>query len=224
MYALLNANCIRNELQNSSYQIPWPSKTEDLDVQTFPEFPLLQEFLVRLIYNEPSPKSERVKQLSLLFTQDLFFVVHNGKKLTPKSVLLPLQIKSLTNNTELITTVSALGHEISSYTKLSEITTKVAYSTINKCLSGMVFLPEQFQKHQFTMIVEDNIDRNEQTLTGMLKYDFTLLLTRRHNSDNTILKESSFTRVIFHDFANGNMPLFLRSREFNFTSKQRKDF
>ena len=75
----------------------------------------------------------------------------------------------------------------------------------------MVFLPEQFQKHQFTMIVEDNIDRNEQTLTGMLKYDFTLLLTRRHNSDNTILKESSFTRVIFHDLANGNMPLFLRS-------------
>lgn len=113
LYALLNANCIRNELQNSSYQIPWQPKTEDLDVQTFTEFPLLQEFLVRLIYNEPSPKSERVKQ-----------------------------------------------HEIS-YTKLSEITTKVAYSIINKCLSGMVFLPEQFQKHQFTMIVEDNIDRNE---------------------------------------------------------------
>ena len=83
------ANCIRNELQMSSYQIPWPPKTDDLDVQTFSDFPLLQEFLVRLINNELSPKSDRVKQL-LSFAQDLFFTVHNGKKLTPKNVLLLL--------------------------------------------------------------------------------------------------------------------------------------
>ena len=88
----------------------------------------------------------------------------------------------------------------------------------------MVFLPKQCQQHQITMIVEDNIDRNEQALTGMLKYGFTLLLIRPHNSDNTILKESNFTRVIFHDFANGNMSFFLRSRELNFTSEQRRQF
>ena len=91
----------------------------------------------------------------------------------------PLQIKSLTNNTELTTTVSRLGQAIS-YTKLSEINTEVAYSIINKCLSGMVFLPEQCQQHQFTMIVEDNIDCNEQTLTGLLKYGFKLFLIRLH--------------------------------------------
>ena len=55
-------------------------------------------------------------------------------------MLLPLQIKSLTNNTKLINTVSRLGLEIS-YTKLSEITTEVTYSIINKYLTGMVFLP-----------------------------------------------------------------------------------
>ena len=125
-----SVNCIRNELQMNSYQIPWPPKTDNLAVQTFPEFPLLQEFLLRLTNSEPSPKSDRVKRLSLSFAQDLFFAVYNGKKLTPKNVLLPLQIKSLTNNTELITTVSRLGHGIS-YTKLSEITTEVAYSMIN---------------------------------------------------------------------------------------------
>ena len=217
MYPLLTA------LEANYKRVPWPHKTDDLDVQTFPEFPLLQEFLVRLINNEPSPKSDRVKRLSLSFAQDLFFAVHNGKKLTPKNVLLPLQINWLTNNTELITTVSRLGHGIS-FTKLSEITTEVAYSTINKCLSGMLFLPEQCHKHQFTMIVEDNIDRNEQTLTGMLKYGLMLLLIRLHNSDNTILKESNFTRVIFHDFANGNMSFFSRLQELNFTSDQRKTF
>ena len=30
------AKCIRNKLQKSSYQISWPPKTDDLDVQTFP--------------------------------------------------------------------------------------------------------------------------------------------------------------------------------------------
>ena len=88
----------------------------------------------------------------------------------------------------------------------------------------MVFLTEQCQKHQFTMILEDNINRNEQTLTGMLKYGFLLLLIRLHNNDNTILKGSNFTRVIFHDFANRNMSFFLRSRELNFMSEQRKQF
>ena len=44
-----SANCIINELQKSSYQIPWPPETDDLDVQTFLEFPLLQEFLLRSI-------------------------------------------------------------------------------------------------------------------------------------------------------------------------------
>ena len=60
-----STNCIRNELQKSSYQIPstlkekQTKKNDDLDVKTFPEIPLLQEFLVRLISNEPSPKSDR---------------------------------------------------------------------------------------------------------------------------------------------------------------------
>ena len=93
------AKCIRNKLQKSSYQISWPPKTDDLDVQTFPEFPLLQEFSVRLISNEPSLKCDRTKRMSLLFAQDLFFAAHNGEKLTLKNVLLLLQIKSLTNNT-----------------------------------------------------------------------------------------------------------------------------
>ena len=108
------------------------------------------------------------------------------------------------------------------YTKLSEINTEVAYSVINKCLSGMVFLPDQCQKHRFTMILENHIDRNEQTLTVMSKYGFTFLLIRLRNSDNTI--EPNFTRVIFHYFANGNMSLFLRSQELNLTSEQRKQF
>ena len=98
-------------------------------------------------------------------SQDLFYAVHQGKKLTPKNILLPLLIKSLTNNTKLITTISRLGHSVS-YTKLREVITEVAYSRIDNNVDGMICLPEKCKKGCFTMLVEDNIDRNEKTLTG----------------------------------------------------------
>ena len=98
-------------------------------------------------------------------SQDLFYVVPQGKKLTPKSILLPLLFKLLTSNTELITTISRLGHGVS-YTKVGEVITEVAYSRIDNNIDGMICLPEKCKKGCFTMLVEDKIDRNEETLTG----------------------------------------------------------
>ena len=80
-------------------------------------------------------------------------------------MLLPLHIKSLTNNTELITCISRLGHGVS-YTKLSEISTETAYDTVENNTRDDVWLPENVKPMAFTMIIEDNIDRNEQTLSG----------------------------------------------------------
>ena len=74
-------------------------------------------------------------------------------------------IKSLCNNKELITIVSRLGHGVS-YTKLLEISTEVAYSKIDKKAGNLLCLPEGCQKNMFSIVAEDNIDRNEQTLTG----------------------------------------------------------
>ena len=90
-------------------------------------------------------------------SQDLFYVVPQGKKLTPKSILLPLLFKLLTNNTELITTISRLGHGVS-YTKLGEVITEAAYSRIDNNVNGMICLPEKCKHGCFTMLVEDNID------------------------------------------------------------------
>ena len=44
--------------------------------------------------------------------------------------------------------------------------TEVAYSRIDNNVDGMICLPEKCKKGCFTMLVEDNIDRNEETLTG----------------------------------------------------------
>jgi hypothetical protein len=160
------AATIRNEIQTCDFKMFWPPSTNELDMKTFPTFPLLQSFLEILITNEVAPKFDRSNQIISSLSQDIFYAVHKGKVLTPKSILLPLLVKSLTNNTELITTISRLGHGIS-YTKLSELTTEVAYSRISKNVEdGMVCLPEECKKGNFTIIVEDNIDRAEETLTG----------------------------------------------------------
>ena len=82
--------------------------------------------------------------------------MHNGKKLTPKNVLLPLQIKLLTNNTELITAVSRLGHGIS-HPKLLGITTEIAYSIINKCFS---------RKLEADKVIETTINADTKTPGG----------------------------------------------------------
>ena len=57
--------------------------------------------------------------------RDVFNVVHHGKRLIPKSILLPLLIKSLTSNTKFITTISRLGHG-ASYMRLGEIIPELA--------------------------------------------------------------------------------------------------
>ena len=53
-----------------------------------------------------------------------------------------------------------------SYTKLVEVITEVVYSRIDNNIDRMICLPEKCKKGCFTVLVEDNIDRNEETLTG----------------------------------------------------------
>ncbi|KAG1708501.1 hypothetical protein GQR58_002942 [Nymphon striatum] len=69
--------------------------------------------------NCPCP-SERVQRITISFNQDVVYAVTNGLEKTPKHVLLPYAIKSLTRNVELIHTLNRFGHGIS-YSKLEEL-------------------------------------------------------------------------------------------------------
>ena len=93
------------------------------------------------------------------------FLVHNGEKLTPKSCLLACQIKDLTNNVELIRTMSKLGHGIS-YDVTQSLLTEVAYLKVDSTDGEKVPLPDSTEEETFAMLVEDNIDRLEETLSG----------------------------------------------------------
>ena len=87
---------------------------------------------------------------------------------TPKSLILLSVIKNLTNNTEVINILSRLRHGVS-YLILSEVHTENAYS-IQKQQPDEVILPTSTAIEVFTLCIVDNIDRNEETLTGYLNF------------------------------------------------------
>ena len=70
----------------------------------------------------------------------------------------------LTNNTELINTVNRFGHGIC-YSLLEEIETEIAYNMIDQQDENII-VPPSCEERVFTVYVADNIDRNEETLSG----------------------------------------------------------
>ena len=151
------AVAIPKELEECTYNTSWRHLCDELDMDCFPISPSLRKFLSLVICNGTVPNNDKTERITSSLPQDLFYAVPHGKKLTPKSILLPLLFKLLTNNTELITIISRLGHGVS-YTKLGEVITEVAYSRIDNNVNGMICSPEKCKNGCFTMLVEDNID------------------------------------------------------------------
>ena len=91
----------------------------------------------------------------------------HSKIKTPKSIVFPYTIKSLTNNTELINITHKCGHGIS-YTNLEELDTEYALLQLNRREeTGGVILPEGCKERELAIVVADNIDRNKETLSGV---------------------------------------------------------
>ena len=82
--------------------------------------------------------------------------------------MLPLQIKDLTNNYELIATANKLSHGVSD-SFLQEILTELAYEKTKSTKENEMDVPENCIKKRFTVLEEDNIDRLEETLSGKLR-------------------------------------------------------
>ena len=74
-------------------------------------------------------------------------------------------MKSLTNNTEIINLTNKFGHGIS-YTLLEEIETEIAFQRMEvDCFDGMI-LPEGCKEEILSLYVGDNIENEEETLSG----------------------------------------------------------
>ena len=95
------------------------------------------------------------------FAQDLIYATSNGRITLPKLILLPSIVKALTDNTEFISILNKLGHGMS-YSLLMGAKTENAYKIYEQAL----LIPKKYKKDTLTIIVADNIDRNEETLSG----------------------------------------------------------
>lgn len=93
--------------------------------------------------------------------QDLVYLASMGKKQTPKSLALGLAVRHLTGSSQVLTLLNRLGHCASRVTVTSFETdlAQLQLATAQHVPPGMV-------KHTPTILVWDNIDFGEETVSG----------------------------------------------------------
>ena len=154
------AKLIHSEILQMKDSLPWPPQPKDLEPKKFFNPEKLKEFLSKMFYEE-----EQKSRICYSFAQDIAYGVTNDKVKTPKSILLPTMIKSLTNKSELINVLNRLGHSVS-YSTLLESQTENAFRILDHQLRSGCIIPEECQAESFTIFVAGNIDQNEETLSG----------------------------------------------------------
>ena len=164
---------MREKIKTLKDTMPWPPDVHDVDTSKINITNYLDLFLSTLLSGcSMESSSSKVNPLKLSIGQDLVYAIINGRIKTPKSILYPYAIKSLTNSTKLITINNQLGHGVSA-SILEELATENAFGVLENQLSNSVLL-NGVSKEVFTMTVHDNIDRNEETLTGKFKLNSSL--------------------------------------------------
>ena len=108
---------------------------------------LLHNFLNILLHDDADrPLTTKASY----FAQDLLYTVNKEIHLTPKHILLPFTVKSLTGNVELIKIINRLGHGVS-YSKASELDNGFAIRTLSQ---STVIIPDELHSyiHMATLI------------------------------------------------------------------------
>ena len=145
--------------------MPWPPQAADLKTENIELGQYLSMFLNSLLSGKVSLQSSgRVNRLRLSVGQDLLYTISNGILRTPKSILFPYMIKTFTNCKELINITNRLDHGVS-YSIFGKMETENAYKVLSEMKEDCV-LPLECKEKVFTMMIADNIDRNEEFLSG----------------------------------------------------------
>ena len=105
-----------------------------------------------------------MQRLTASFGQDLVYAVTSGKVKPTKHVLLPVAVKTLTGNVELIQILNRRGHSVS-YSQVEEIDTALCLQK-QAASKYTIPLPQNIKSGLFTTLAWDNIDRLEETISG----------------------------------------------------------
>lgn len=160
--ALILREQVRNEMKEQN----WPPKPDELTCEKYIDLPAcLTDFLQVLIGGRQALPSDRANRLAWSLGQDILYAVTNAQVITPKHILLPWVIKTLSGNVELIRIVNRLGHGCS-YTRLEEIDTALCIEKMSSVDEGAPLLPLGTHPLIPTVLAYDNIDALEETLSG----------------------------------------------------------
>ena len=155
---------LRQQIKSGFEEQSWPPHPQELNSSYISVPENLIQFL-NILLGGKQGSSVRVNRLSWSVAQDIISGVTVGKVLTPKHVLLPWVIKTLTGNVELIKTMNRLGHSCS-YSVLEEIDTALCLEKLENADNDMLPLPSSIHPSVPTVLAFDNIDRQEEVLSG----------------------------------------------------------
>ena len=102
-----------------------------------------------------------IKCKVLSICQDIVYAQSKGTALTPKSAALGVAVRHLTGSRHISRLLSGLGHACS-YDTIMRIETALAVQQLNSSKD----IPANFTEKKITVMVYDNIDFCEETLSG----------------------------------------------------------
>ncbi len=94
----------------------------------------------------------------------------HGRYKTPKQILFSYAIKTLTQNVEILNAMNRLGHGVS-YTYLEKNDTALCLQKLAASQNQRAVLPACIKPYVATTLAWDNIDRLEETLSRLCKWD-----------------------------------------------------
>ena len=130
--------------------------------------------LISLLSSGPQQDDQEagadMKHRILSICQDILFIASRGRKLTPTHVGLGLTIHQATRSKELVQLLYNAGHTVSNESVLRMDNTLANDILQRYKENGNVFVPRNFADNSdttYTRYAVDNIDINEETLSGM---------------------------------------------------------
>ena len=167
------AKMIRSLVMEMKSVMAWPPTEDDLDCSDTLVPDLLYNLFAWICSSDVAYCNRRVcgisaevRRIVLSLAQDLIHCVSRGSIKTPKHVTLPLTVKSLTGNAELVTILNRFGHALS-YSQIEELETALAEKEIAKEQDGII-VPSTCSMGVPAVFCWDNNDLLEETLSGTL--------------------------------------------------------
>ncbi|KAK3751112.1 hypothetical protein QZH41_016239, partial [Actinostola sp. cb2023] len=161
---------LRDAIRSNESEFNWPPQPSQLTQDNINLPDKVRIFLSTLLTgscteSQEEPNPLKVQRLVNSFGQDMVFGVTAGRQKTPKHILLPYAVKSLTNNVELIQILNRCGHGVA-YSQIEELNTALCLQKMAMTPENAVPLPGNIKPYNNTSLAWDNIDRMEETLSG----------------------------------------------------------